>query len=105
MLASATPVTRLVAPGPSVARAHAGAAGEPAVNVGHESGRLFVPRRDEADGTAQQRVHDVQILFAGDAEDDLDALVLKAADQQFGGFHAIDPGRTKAWRILTPYGL
>ena len=46
--ASAMPVTRFVAPGPSVAIATAAAAGEPAVDVGHERGALLVAGRDVA---------------------------------------------------------
>ena len=50
MLASATPVMRLVAPGPSVDMHTPGAAGEPAVDVGHERRALLVVRGDELMG-------------------------------------------------------
>ena len=81
MLASATPVTRFVAPGPERGQAHARPAGQPAVDVGHEGGRLLVPGGDEADGAVQQDVHDVDVLFARDAEDGLHALVFQTADE------------------------
>ena len=42
MLASATPVSRLVAPGPRVPRATGGLAGEAAVDLGHEGRALLV---------------------------------------------------------------
>jgi len=74
MLAFATPVIRLVAPG--------------SVGLGHEGGALLVAREDELDaGRLLQGHHEVGILFSGDAEDVLDALFLKAADQQIGGLH------------------
>ena len=47
--ASAMPVTRLVAPGPRVAIATAAAAGQPAVDVGHEGRALLVAGGDVAD--------------------------------------------------------
>ena len=56
--------------------AHAGPAGQPAVDVGHERCALLVSRRDELDRAVEQRVHDVDVLFAGNAEDVFDAFVL-----------------------------
>ncbi len=91
MLASATPVMRLVAPGPSVAMHTPARAGQPAVDVGHERRALLVPRRDELDRAVEQRVHHVDVLLAGNAEDVLDAFVLEALDQQLGRGHVCPP--------------
>jgi hypothetical protein len=44
-------------------------------------------RSDETDGTVQQRVHDVEVLFARNAKDELDSLVFQALDEQLSGFH------------------
>ena len=88
MLASATPVMRFVAPGTQRGHAHARAAGQAAVDVGHEGRALLVVRGDELDRAVEQRIHDVDVLFAGDAEDVLDTFVLQALDEQFSGFHS-----------------
>jgi hypothetical protein len=71
MLASAKPVTRLVAPGPSVARQ------TPALPV----------RRPELDRAADHRIHDVQIFFTGNSEDIFDAFVFEAFNKQIASFH------------------
>ena len=63
---------------------HPGPSGEPAVRSRHESGRLLVPRDDELDARFAQRLDDVEILFPGNAEDALDALVLERGDEQVG---------------------
>ena len=41
--------------------------------------------RDELDRAAEQRVHHVDVLFARQAEDVLDAFVLEAAHQELRG--------------------
>ena len=66
--------------------ADAGLAGEPAIGVGHEGRALLVPGRHEDDqlGTVE-RLAEVERLLAGDAEDELDALVLEAVDEELGG--------------------
>ena len=65
---------------------HAGLAGEPPVRVGHEGGALLVPRGHEGDELrAVERLADVQRLLAGDAEDELHALVLETVDEEVGG--------------------
>ena len=87
MLASATPVTRLVAPGPSVARQTPARPGQPAVDVGHEGGGLFVAGGDEADRAVEQDIENVDVLFAGKPEDGLHALVFQTTHEQFGSLH------------------
>jgi hypothetical protein len=67
--------------------AHARFAGETAVRRGHEAGRLLVPRQDQADARAAQRLEHVEVLFTGHAEDVLHALVLERFDQQVRGVH------------------
>ena len=62
--------------------AHAGLAGQRTVRVGHERRTAFVPRRDEPDRGVGERVHHVQVLFAGQPEDVLDTLVLEAFHDQ-----------------------
>ena len=68
-------------PGPERGQAHAGPAGQPPVDVGHEGGRLLVAGGDEADLAVQQDVQDVDVLLAGEAENDLHALVFQTADE------------------------
>ena len=75
-------------PGPQGGHAHPSAPGQAAVHVSHERGALFVVRGDELDGTVQQCIHHVDVLFAGNAEDVLDTFVLQALDEQFSGFHS-----------------
>ena len=60
------------------AEADAGAAGQPAVDVGHVGAALLVAHRDELDRRARQRLVQVERLLARDAEDVLDALGLEA---------------------------
>ena len=74
--------------GPQGGQAHAGTAREPAVHVGHEGRALLVARGDEADAALRERIHDVDVLFARDAEDVVHALVFQAAHQELGGVHA-----------------
>ena len=82
--ASATAVTRLVAPGAERAEADAGAAGEAAVHVGHVGAALLVADGDEGDRGVGQRLVEVERLLARDAEDVLDALGLEALDEDVG---------------------
>ena len=69
------------------AEADAGLAREPAVNVGHEGGRLLVAAEDEVDVALHQRHHHVGVLLAGNAEDVGHALGFEAFDQKIGRFH------------------
>ena len=68
---------------------HARLAGQTAVAVGHEGGRLFVPAQDEVDLAVHQRHHEVGIFLAGNAEDALDALGFQAAHEEIGCFHVV----------------
>ena len=80
-------------PGQEVRRARAErghrdgrAAGEPAVDVGHERGALLVTGRDMADRLGpRKRLEDVQRLLAGDGEHVLAVLGLEAGDEEVGG--------------------
>jgi hypothetical protein len=67
--------------------AHAGPAREAAVGRGHERGGLLVSRQDQLDARAAQRLHDVEVFFAGDGEDPIDPLVLERLDEQIGSLH------------------
>ncbi len=73
-----------MAPGPEGRRAHTGAPGQPAEDLGHERRRLLVPDQDVPDGRPGQSVGEVDVLLAGDAEHARDALVLEAAYEQVG---------------------
>ncbi len=75
-------------------QAHARMSRERAVGVRHERRAAFVTRRDEADRRVRDRIDHVEVLFARQPEDVLDALVLEALDEQAGnglcavrGFH------------------
>ncbi len=59
------------------------------MHVRHEGGPLLVPGGDETDATVEKGIHDVEVLFAGNAEDSVDTLVLQAADEQVGGSHSV----------------
>src|SRR6185437_10369925 len=72
-------------PGPEGRRAHAGLPGQPAVGLRHERRALLVPGQHVLDGRLRQRLHQPDVLLAGDAEDVGDALVLQALDDQLGG--------------------
>ena len=57
--------------------ADAGSAGQTAMGRRHESRRLFVPGEDKFDARGTQRLDDVEVFLAGDAEDELDPFVLE----------------------------
>ena len=71
--------------------ANTGIRREPAVDVRHEGGALFVPREDEADLVAvcERRV-EREGLLAGDAKDVADALVLETAHKKLGDVQSGD---------------
>ena len=62
--------------------AHARLAREPAVGRGHEAGRLLVTCDHQLDLRMAQRLDDVEVLLARDAEDAFDAFVLECRDEQ-----------------------
>ena len=68
------------------AEADAGAAGEPAPDVGHVGAALLVAHRDELDRGARQRLVQVERLLARDPEHVLDALGLEALHEDVAGF-------------------
>ena len=61
--------------------ADAGLAGQPAVGRRHEGRRLLVPGQDQLDGGVAQALDDVEVFFARNAEDALNAFVLQSARQ------------------------
>ena len=64
------------------AQAHGRITGQPAIDVGHERGRLLVPREDEADVFRfVERQQEFGIFFARHAEHVLDLLLFEAADE------------------------
>ena len=71
-----------MAPGPSVAEHTPALPGQPAVDLGHERRRLLVADQDVANGGAGQRIGEVDVLLAGNAEHACDALVLEALDEE-----------------------
>ena len=82
--------------------AHARPARQPPVDVGHERRPLLVPGRDELDRAVEQRIHDVDVLFAGNAEDVFDALVLEASYEQLRCFHG--PSQARVSIGVVPMG-
>ena len=69
-------------------QADAGLSRQPAVYIRHKRGALLVTGGDEADGRGGQRLDDLQILLAGNAEYDLHALCGEALNQFLGNVHA-----------------
>ena len=65
-------------------RAHTGAPGDAAEDLGHERRRLLVANQHVPNGGAGQSVGEVDVLLARDAEHAGDALVLEAAHEQVG---------------------
>ena len=71
---------------PQRGRHHCRAAGDPPVHLGHERRGLLVAGEHVADlRRTGQRVDEVDVLLAGNAEDQGDALGLKALDHQLCG--------------------
>ena len=77
-------MTALVAPGPAGHQHDADLAGGAGIALGGVHRRLLVAHQDVADGVLlEQRVVDRQYRAAGIAEDDLHALILQGAEQDF----------------------
>ena len=57
-------------------------AGQPTVGRRHERGGLFMAGQDELDARLPQRLDNVEVLLARNAEDVFDALVLQGSDKQ-----------------------
>ena len=82
------------------AEADAGAAGEPAPDVGHVGAALLVADRDELDRRARQRLVQVERLLARNAEHVLDALGLEALHEDVAGFalgHGLVTVTSRSW--------
>ena len=77
--------------GPEGREAHAGAAGQTAVDVRHERGGTFVPREDELDRAASECVHQLEVLLSRDSEGETHALALETRDQELSGVHSPAP--------------
>ena len=67
---------------PQRRNANARPPGQPSMRGRHEAGRLLVPRQDQLDPRGAQRLHDVEIFLAGDAENPIHALVLQGGDEE-----------------------
>src|SRR5690606_17286373 len=81
--------------------ADAGLAGMAAVSRRHEARALLMPGQDQADLLrSAETVEQVEILFAGDAENIFDAFFLQALDEKVGrlGCHAAPPLLRARWR-------
>ena len=76
-------------PGTQRRQTDPGPARQPAVNVGHEGGTLFVAGGNEADGAVQQDIENLDVLFAGKPEDGLHALVFQTTHEQFGSLFIV----------------
>jgi hypothetical protein len=67
--------------GPERRQADAGMAGQAAVGRGHEGGGLLVPGQYELYLRMAQRFQDVEVFFARQREDAVDAFVFQCRDQ------------------------
>jgi hypothetical protein len=72
--------------GPKRAEAHSRPSSEPAVCSRHERSRLFMSGNEKLDARSPERLDDVEILLAGNAEDVFDAFVVQSRNQQVGSF-------------------
>jgi hypothetical protein len=69
--------------GPGDGEAHARLAGGPRIAIGHEACALFVAGQDMANtGAGQGAVH-LDVVYAGNAEDRVDAIGFQQADKCF----------------------
>ncbi len=66
--------------------ADTGLSRQPAIGGRHEGRTLFMPGQDQLNRRFSQAFDDVEIFFAGNTEDAIDALVLKSGDQQVRAF-------------------
>src|SRR5699024_8819885 len=63
---------------------HSGPTGQTPVGGGHERGGLLVASEDELDRRLAHGIEEIDVLLAGNAEDALDALVLRGSDHDIG---------------------
>lgn len=68
-----------------------GTATESSPEIGHEGRALFVSGGDELDLRIEQRIHDIEVLFARNTEDVLNTLVLQALHHQLRCLHQPHP--------------
>jgi hypothetical protein len=59
----------------------AGLAGQPAMRGGHEGRRLLMARQHQLDLRLPQRLDQIEVFLAGNAEDALDTLILQRCDE------------------------
>ena len=82
--------------------ADARAPGEPAMRGCHERRRLLVSGQYQLDARLPQRLDDVEVFFAGHAEDAVDAFVRERCDQQIRTFaHVVFPVLSDAFTEIT----
>src|SRR6185437_5032720 len=93
--------------GPQGGRHHRRPARDPPIHLGHKGGGLLVPGEHVADAGGRQRLHESDVLLAGQPEHDGNTLVFQALDDQLSGFaHPTPPvghssGRL-GWWLFTP---
>ena len=68
---------------PKGRQAYPRVAGQASVDVGHKRGALFVAGGDKLQIAVNQRIHHIDIFFAGNTENVLDLFVFKTFDKQF----------------------
>lgn len=61
---------------------HTWLAGQPAMGGGHERGGLLMAGQDELDRRFADGFDDVEVFFARNAEDTIDALILEGGYKQ-----------------------
>ena len=91
-------------PGAERGRAHPGAPGQPAVDLGHERRALLVAGQHVPDGGPGDGVDQPDVLLARDAEDVRDALVLQAARRSGRPCLPGNPSRPKLTSRLSGAG-
>ena len=82
--------------GAAADQGNTGAAGQPGIGHGHETGAAFLPAGHQIDTRMRvQRVHDGDIAFAGNVETAVHAIFGEEGDEDFcGRFHVFS-----LWRI------
>ena len=81
------PEQQVDGPGAEGGEADPRLAGDPAVHVGHEGGRLFRTHQDKAHGGLVEGIHQVDDLLAGEAEDVLYPFILQAPGNELRHVH------------------
>ena len=90
MLESATPVIRLVAPGPKRTERSGRVARQSTIDFRHKRGALLMARQNELDlRRCFERHHEIGVFFTRYAKNVFNSLFFQAFDEQIGCFHGL----------------